>query len=186
MHRTGRYVRYAPRMLKEDDYSRLAERWWQWALSIPAARNPVCDQTGEFASEGQPADVWFLAGSFGGAVARQCVIPAHRPLFFPLFNIIQPASPLSGRKAPIVASATGNAELNGVPVRGVPVTNQRKFSVDAVADGPFGFSGRFGARAWGLWAHVDELEPGAYLLDIHGEEQPGGFWVKASYELTAT
>src|SRR5262245_48114767 len=49
----------------QERYAHLAGQWWQWAYSIPLARNPVVDTTGAFAAEGQQGHVWFLAGSFG-------------------------------------------------------------------------------------------------------------------------
>lgn len=62
--------------------------WWQWAVSIPAAQNPVVDATGEFCDVGQEGPVWFLAGNFGGATERACTVPAGKSLFFPLLNFV--------------------------------------------------------------------------------------------------
>ena len=69
-------------------YGEWSARWWQWLLSIPAAINPNLDSTGANCGEGQVDDVWFLAGTFGGAVNRSCTIPAGKPIFFPLINNI--------------------------------------------------------------------------------------------------
>jgi len=60
--------------------------WWEWALSIPKSTNPMlegaCDQN-------QPNEVFFLAGnSTGGQSIRSCTVPAGKPLFFPIVNII--------------------------------------------------------------------------------------------------
>jgi hypothetical protein len=41
-------------------------RWVQWALSIPAATNPILDPDGENCELGQSGSVWFLAGTGGG------------------------------------------------------------------------------------------------------------------------
>lgn len=150
------------------------------------SRNPVSDRTGAFAAEGQPADVWFLAGTFGGAAHRRCVVPAGRPLFFPLINMFRNTFLFVGLKAPVLPHASGSAELNGMPLESHAVTNQRKFPVAAVTGGPFGVSGRLNLRAWGLWSHVDGLGPGDYVLEIRGEAAPGGFWVRVGYELTVT
>jgi hypothetical protein len=68
-------------------YGRWAVEWWQWVLGVPSATNPVLDPTGEFCSQRQVDDVWFLAGSFSpDPVVRTCEIPAHKSLFFPLIN----------------------------------------------------------------------------------------------------
>jgi hypothetical protein len=68
-------------------YGRWAAEWWQWALGIPAAVNPVIDTTGAQCAQRQVDKVWFLAGVFGSApVVRACEIPAGRSLFFPVLN----------------------------------------------------------------------------------------------------
>jgi hypothetical protein len=69
-------------------YGEFSARWWQWLLSIPKAANPNLDTTGENCALGQHDDVWFLAGTFGGTVVRSCIVPAGKPIFFPLINII--------------------------------------------------------------------------------------------------
>ena len=48
------------------DLWRVGAEWWKWALGIPAAENPILDETGEFADVDQSGSVWFLAGNFGG------------------------------------------------------------------------------------------------------------------------
>ncbi|MCM2356791.1 MAG: hypothetical protein NDI77_01465 [Geobacteraceae bacterium] len=67
-------------------YGEWAARWWEWALSIPAAQNPILDQTGANCEQGQVGNVWFLAGTFGGSATRDCTIPSGKPLFLPLIN----------------------------------------------------------------------------------------------------
>jgi hypothetical protein len=66
-------------------YGRWAVAWWQWAVGIPAAVNPVLDTTGAHCAQRQVDTVWFLAGSFSSdPVVRTCEIPAGQSLFFPL------------------------------------------------------------------------------------------------------
>lgn len=82
-------VRIAPIFSKPggQSYGRWAAEWWQWALGVPAATNPLIDETGENCGQRQVDDTWFLAGSLGGApVVRDCQIPAGKALFFPLIN----------------------------------------------------------------------------------------------------
>ncbi len=69
-------------------YGEWSAKWWQWALSIPASTNPLFDQTGARCTQGQSGKVFFLAGltAYGGAVTRECAVPAGRALFFPLLN----------------------------------------------------------------------------------------------------
>ncbi|HVP11323.1 MAG TPA: hypothetical protein VMV94_09090 [Phycisphaerae bacterium] len=68
-------------------YGRWAAEWWQWALGVPAAENPLTDTTGQFCDQRQVGDVWFLAGASGSApIDRSCEVPAGKSLFFPLIN----------------------------------------------------------------------------------------------------
>src|SRR5215475_11131987 len=67
-------------------YGRWAAEWWQWALGVPAAVNPLTDTTGEHCAQRQVDKVWFLAGSLTGPVVRACEVPAGKSLFFPLIN----------------------------------------------------------------------------------------------------
>ena len=68
-------------------YGRWAAEWWQWALGVPAATNPLLDTSGVFCQERQVGSVWFLAGSFGtDPVVRECDVPYGTALFFPLIN----------------------------------------------------------------------------------------------------
>jgi hypothetical protein len=67
-------------------YGEWSIKWWQWAVSIPAATNPLIDTTGEFCGEGQSGNVWFLAGTTGGSATRTCTIPAGKAIFLPIVN----------------------------------------------------------------------------------------------------
>lgn len=65
----------------------LTAQWWQWALSLPAAVNPLTDDTGKYCMIGQRGPVWFLAGTFSAQpVQRTCTIPEKVALFFPVLN----------------------------------------------------------------------------------------------------
>jgi len=68
----------------------LASQFWQWALSIPAADNPVTDTTGDKCMIGQQGPIWFLAGTFGSPTGettiRSCSVPAGVAVFFPVIN----------------------------------------------------------------------------------------------------
>ena len=83
-------------------YSEWAEAWWQWALSIPADRNPLFDQTGANAAQGQSGSVWFLAGVFGasGTAERTITVPKATALFLPLFNTVYLGFPCDSRNLP--------------------------------------------------------------------------------------
>ncbi|MEV5832808.1 hypothetical protein [Nocardia sp. NPDC052112] len=83
----------------------------------------------------------------------------------------------------MVATASGHAELNGITLPLLEVTNRAAFPINAAAGGPFPVSGRFKATARGLWCRLDDLLRGAYIRTFGGEFEPGGFWVEASYQL---
>ncbi|MDJ0942692.1 MAG: hypothetical protein QNJ30_04480 [Kiloniellales bacterium] len=68
-------------------YGRWAVEWWQWGLGVPAAANPIADETGANCAQRQVDDTWFLAGSFGtDPIVRECTVPKGKALFFPLIN----------------------------------------------------------------------------------------------------
>ncbi|MCX7108856.1 MAG: hypothetical protein NTX45_01765 [Proteobacteria bacterium] len=69
------------------DYAGWSAAWLKWALSIPAATNPILDTTGDYANIGQSGKVWFLAGTTtSGITKRTITIPAGTALFFPIVN----------------------------------------------------------------------------------------------------
>jgi len=53
-------------------------------IETPYDVNPVVDQTGEHAAEGQSGKVWFLAGNFGGETVRTVTVPTGKALYFPI------------------------------------------------------------------------------------------------------
>ncbi len=70
-------------------YRVLDAKWWQWALSFPAAEVPFFNTGGAVdISAGQSGHVWFLAGANNGLTEpRTGVIPSGTSLFFPLANL---------------------------------------------------------------------------------------------------
>jgi hypothetical protein len=69
-------------------YGDWGAKWWQWSYSIPSSINPLFDETGERCSLAQNGTVWFLVGTQGGSVVRQCTVPQGMSLFFPLLNTV--------------------------------------------------------------------------------------------------
>lgn len=68
-------------------YGQWSEKWWQWSLGIPLADNPGGDETGEKCAQAQnDTHVWYLAGTFGGQVTRNCTIPGYKAILFPIIN----------------------------------------------------------------------------------------------------
>lgn len=74
-------------------YGEWSAQWWQWVRSIPdpdGASHPLTNSGVVDCSIGQSGPVFFLAGVKGGGnpVVRECAVPAHTELFFPLFNAV--------------------------------------------------------------------------------------------------
>jgi hypothetical protein len=65
-------------------YSEWTAKWVQWEYSIPQEANPAVDDTGENCANSQSGPVWFLAGTFGGAVTRECTIPSDKGILTPI------------------------------------------------------------------------------------------------------
>ena len=97
-----------PRVIpnKGSKYEYLSTKWWQWAYSFPAAEVPFFNTGGAVdISAGQSLEVWFLAGqdfSQTVPVARTGVLPAGKPLFFPIANLVNdyPCPPEYGVEPP--------------------------------------------------------------------------------------
>lgn len=68
-------------------YSEWTTKWWQWAYSLPEDDNPVADDTGKNCANNQDGPVWFLAGSFGGKVTRECTVPGGVGILVPIINV---------------------------------------------------------------------------------------------------
>ena len=68
-------------------YGEWSAKWWIWALSVPQENNPVADQTGENCGINQQGPVWFLAGTLGGSVTRECDIPPDKAILLSPLNI---------------------------------------------------------------------------------------------------
>lgn len=68
-------------------YGQWTANWWKWALSVPQENNPITDQTGKYCGLNQKGPVWFLTGTTGGSVVRECTIPAGKAILLTPLNI---------------------------------------------------------------------------------------------------
>src|SRR4051812_48676526 len=113
-------------------YAEWSVAWWKWAASIKKDRNPILDKTGALAGEGQKGPVWFLAGNVGGKTTRKCVVPAGKPLFFPVVNWTESAPPDKADEKKLLAIAKGEMDrVTGVKATldGKPITGLEQFRV---------------------------------------------------------
>jgi len=109
-------------------YGEWVAAWWQWAMAIPASRNPLVDPTGAYAGVNQSGPVWFLAAtSGGGTVERTCAVPGGEGILVPIMPWLA-AIPLDGTTdGEIRRSNRGmvdrvtevEATVDGVPLNGV-------------------------------------------------------------------
>jgi len=184
-------------------YGDWSAEWWRWALSVPAATNPVADTTGAHCGEGQSGQVWFLAGTFGGAVTRACTVPSDKHLFFPVLNAVFGAA---------VGDCTGPADCDVAALRAGAaafVENPRQLQADIdrvrlgksdllafrvqspeftvqVPEGAiFGLpKGAFRPNVSdGYWLLLAPLSPGAHTIHIKGVMN-SGFTSEVTYNLT--
>jgi hypothetical protein len=118
--------------------------WWNWALSMPRATNPLlnADDPGDQAtaalpvwigpydaSAGQSGHMWFLAEThqYGWTVERDATIPAGKHLCFPLQNyLLWGWPPLPEAEAwmrfylgLVLDTAEVACEIDGVPIANV-------------------------------------------------------------------
>jgi hypothetical protein len=181
-------------------YEQWAARWWQWALSIPADRNPLVDPTGQNCGVGQSGRVWFLAGTFGGGPAtRVCTVPAGKALFFPIVNAAfvatepgeteELAHDVLREHIDQVDVNTLGVELNGVsiPNLGSYRAHSPTFPVVFPDDNLFGAPAGFYpiAAADGYWIMLAPLPPGTHTLHFRGE-LPNGTVLDVTYTLIVT
>ncbi|MEU9045603.1 MULTISPECIES: hypothetical protein [unclassified Kitasatospora] len=151
--------------------------WWSWAASIEQARNPVLDRDGHLCGQGQKADLWFLAGTTGGAVTRSCTVPADMPIIFPVVNLIGVRSDCLD----FMTAAEGSATLDGHALT-VETIDPTPIGFDAVKGNPFtAGSGKLYQYACGLWVRLEPLTPGRHELSLRGSA--GGFATAADYHL---
>ena len=170
-------------------YGEWAAAWWQWALAIPEAQNPIADTNGQFASIGQQGPVWFLAGTFGNSIERTITVPTGKSIFMPIHNWIfgsgvfdcDPTNP--GVTCDVselrqkAAAATTSAEVVEVWIDGAPVKNVRAYR--AISPEPFSITFPEGAVfgipagtyhpqvADGYWLMLTPFSRGQHTIRIH-------------------
>lgn len=173
----------------EGKYAQLTALWWEWILEQPATGNPIFDETGEDAANGQPLEdvVFFLAGTLGGAVTREFTVPADTALFFPLVNNIgfapHPApQPKKDENqvpqlrtlfaAPLIDSVSElhvTLDNGGGPISLLNSVTRIKspvFKFTAPDDGIV--QGTFRGVSDGYWLFLPPLPPGTYVLNFGG------------------
>lgn len=153
----------------------MQERWWNWAVAEPEASNPVADTSGAFCDRNQPDDIWFLAGTFGGEVERECKVPAGRSIVAPLVNRIGEEADC----AEFMRTAQGRAELDGKRLEPRRIEAERVTVRGSAGNPVTRTDGTVKATACGLWVTIRAPKPGTHELAIRGSS--GTFSTAADY-----
>jgi hypothetical protein len=192
----------------DDERKSLSAEWWQWALSIPPAVNPLLDATGADCMVGQRGPVWFLAGTFGASTARRsCAIPEDTELFFPVVNSVSINAPnvcgqgpendsvatLRAQSAAFIDGVTKlSVELDHRPVRFRRIKSEvfaTALPEDNLLDAPCSGLGNVPAGIYspsvddGYYATIHELEPGHHEVHFHAENPSQAFVLDVTYDL---
>jgi len=189
-------------MVAGETIAQWTQDWWTWALQSPAATSPQMDTTGAFANVNNSGAMFFVAGSFGGDVAREFDVPAGKPLLLPVLNNIAlqytgtGPDPLTGGKgaASIVTTDWQKGVTNlFMTIDGKTVGDLQSdlvrtswFSPGTPQPGSliesFGFTGDLGpAKSDGYWAVLTGFTAGStHTLDF------GGAWNGGSVHIHDT
>lgn len=172
----------------------LLNEWWQWALSFPAAVNPILDHTGQRCTLGQRGPLWFLAGNTGGRTLRNCTLPARARVLIPVHaTACFPDARQTEQQcfeeavADWLSFTVAEATLDGTPqplIEQPPVPGESVFTVAVPRNGALGFKpGLYRATiAAGRWAIVDLPDPGVYTLRVRSQND-AGFELDVTYRL---
>jgi hypothetical protein len=196
-----------PVVSQADPSKDLSAQWWQWALSIPTAANPLTDVTGTNCMVGQRGDVWFLAGTFltGGTVSRRCSVPQGVSLFFPIVNSVQVNAPfICGQGGPLSVAdmralaapfidgmSAVAATLDSVALKGVRRIQSDPFYAVLPTDNIFLSPCGGGVPAGifspsvddGYYVKVDGLTAGVHTLQLTAANTSAGFNLNVTYTL---
>jgi hypothetical protein len=161
----------------------LTAEWWQWSLSFPVDENPILDTTGEQCNKGDISDdIFFLAGSAGGKVERECTISEGQAILIPIVNIIniktlpEETEKLLLAQAEEILAQQKNLKLiiDGNKVRNLEsykVTNPTFFTVELPENNFFGISaGSYQGVAVGYWVLIEGFSAGEHTLTVDGKE----------------
>lgn len=181
----------------------LTAEWWQWALSFPVDENPILDTTGEDCSKGDVSDeVFFLAGTAGGRVERECTISEGQAILIPIINVVniktlpEETEELLFAQAEEILAQNRNLKLiiDGERIRDLQthkVGNSEFFTVELPENNIFGIDpGSYEAVEVGYWVLIEGLSTGEHTITVegksHGQTSLGkiDFRTQVTYHLT--
>src|SRR5918994_6340280 len=162
-------------------YAEWSAIWWQWLLSIPKDKSPAGDLTGENCETNQQGPIWFLAGTFGGAVERTCTIPLGKAIMFSPINSEcsyaeypdEKTEPDLRECAKTFQDQTTYAQvtINGTAIENLDKfrTQSQLFNVTFPENNIFGISsGSTQAVSDGIWIILKPLPLGEHKIGFRG------------------
>jgi hypothetical protein len=182
-------------------YGGWSASWWQYMLSVPAATNPLLDQTGADCGAQQSGQVFYLGGAFdaNGTVSvhrTQCHVPAGKALFFPIVNTFCPNLPdyfTAFCHDPMDQATDMSAEVDGKEIQGLGTGTTTRYRAEA-HDFSFttppdniiqhdGFT-ESGEAADGTYLMLTPLPPGSHTIHFHVNMPPWPLDLDVTYDLT--
>ncbi len=164
----------------DDSPEGLAARWVRWLAGFGPVRNPAA---GARMAADQPADVWFLCGTFGGTAVRQLTVPATRPLFFPV--VCKWYDNAGGPPAEIV-NITARLTVDGAEVELQTIATPTPFEVRGALWNPVtGTKAPVPVTVWGRWHQLEPPTPGEHVLHWQGAD-PFHYREDTTVRLTVT
>jgi hypothetical protein len=154
----------------------ITERWWNWQGKESNETNPVTDLVGKDCARNQPPDVWFVAGTFGGAAKRHCAIPYGREIVGPVMNLTtSPGDPTR------MTISEAKVTFDGATI---PYSEEEVPSFEYVGvDGNPLNTGTANLRGQGYWFRIPPPSKGSHELQITATSDEG-FRLDVTYEIT--
>jgi len=179
-------------------------RWFTWFIEIPAATNPLFDETGALCGIDQSGPVWFLAPvAHPGVTTRACTVPVGKGIFvLGLGNEcsnIEPPPFFGSTEAELRACAAEGLEASfgdatqAISVDGVDVADLSRyrtqtplFSYTLPPDNVYRLPAGTATRAVsdGTAVIVQPLPPGEHQIVVHIEAPALGGTIEIIYNLT--
>jgi hypothetical protein len=162
-------------------YGEWSAKWWQWVVAIPKESNPLTDNTGKNCAINQNGPVWFLAGTTGGSVTRQCTVPAGKAILVPIINfecsfVEYPNLKSESELRTCAKSQTDQVTSLQASIDGINLQNPSNYRVqspifiwnipkDNVYEAP---SGATKSVADGYWIFLQPLKSGKHDIHVSG------------------
>jgi hypothetical protein len=162
-------------------YEEWTARWWQWAYSMPEADSAMADDTGKNCANNQSGPVWFLVGTGGGAVTRECTIPSDKGVLVPIINVEcdTATDPTLDTEAELRSCAKADQDTvieKEISVDGVNVENLDRYRFQSpIFNFTFPENNLLGvtpqtakAVSDGYWILLEPLSPGMHEIHFKG------------------